>query len=801
MQFETIGLTPEKIRILEKKKIGSVEAFLRKPPLHYWDFTKTLPLMLLDKELREKLAYGIPFAIIGTCTSFAIEPKDHMMMIKMRICEEKTKSTLFVNIMSSEALKTATLEHDLKHPVNNVYPLPDDVIATHPISKEGINAKCKKAIEELNAADKVTAKSLIDLKTFGFDSFSRLRSDDIEKRLDAPTVSFIRNIFPDGNAVSCFKWVLRGLNTELAIRKTLCDTVNLKEMFFSKKLIVGGNINYNEQYNSFSVLNPPVISWDIDYFRKIYVQYSQMKGFPDSDYRRYTDLAINKLSSFDIIPDNILKSMDMPSTRETAMFMHHPSVMDDIQRAKKRVIFDDLLYLAIKLKLNSPEMSTQESPKMPLTGIMEDYISSLPFRLTNGQENAIRTISERMKEGKKVSALVQGDVGTGKTCVAITSMLQAAENGFQAALAAPYTTLAWQHYRDISKIAEALGLKAVLLTSEMTAAEKRKTLSAIADGSAQLIVGTHSIFTKAVEYKNLGLIIEDEEHKFGVIHRENFTDKGVEGCHKITMSATPIPKSIADTLYGEGSEIITITDKPAERLKVKTAVTGSDAAAAKEIIKQVKSGHQAYIVCPAIEKNDKSGINASIETKEKIYRAFLSKEKKPDGSTITMSVLTGKMKAAEKTKIMEDFANGKTDVLMATTVIEVGMNVPNATIIVITGSDRFGFSTLHQLRGRVGRGSAQSYCVLQTDQPNEKLMFMQQTTDGFEIAEKDLEMRGPGSLFGEKQTGNNYFINLMLAYPKAFEITKKIADNVCKTETGNEIIKRYEEIYLSEEER
>lgn len=272
-------------------------------------------------------------------------------------------------------------------------------------------------------------------------------------------------------------------------------------------------------------------------------------------------------------------------------------------------------------------------------------------------------------------------------------------------------------------------------------------------------------------------------------------EKGIPHCHQITMSATPIPKSLADMVYGNHTGFITITDKPANRLPVKTAVTSRDEAAAKVMIREIKAGHQAYIVCPAIETNGKTPDIASIERKEAVYRSLFA------GTGIRMEVLTGKMKAQEKMEIMKEFASGAIDVLMATTVIEVGMNVPNATVITITGADRFGFSTLHQLRGRVGRGKDQAYCILQTETPNEKLQFLTQTNDGFLIAEKDLELRGPGTLFGERQSGSNYFVDLMLAYPNMFAWIKRETEELCRKETGKDIVRRYEELFLPEEKR
>lgn len=803
MELEKLGFTETQISILEKKRITSVEAFLRKQPLYYYDFTETLPLNWHDERVNEKMLKGQPFAIIGTCTSYNIELKNHMQMVKLRVADEKTDNTLFVNFMSSEALKLMLIEQNETHTINKTWKLPSGILDLNRVHKDLINSSCYKQILAINAASAVTATTFSKLKTGGKDKVSRMNLSDLRKYVPKSTIEYIEKVFNSETSTTCLRWIARGLNTELSIRKTYYDNISLKNLLFGKRLIVGGNITYSEDYGAWSVLNPPVISTDINKFKTINVRYSQMKGFTSHEYIKYVDKAINKISNFEIIPNDILNKYHLLSLKAAARCLHHPSDINDIRNGMKRGIFDDMLYLAVKLKLNMPDSVCSNSPKMKKTEKMERYIDSLPYELTIGQKEAIKTISSKMKEGKQVCALVQGDVGTGKTCVAFALMLQAVENGYQAALAVPYTTLANQHYRDLTEALEGTGINIALMTSDITEKEKGRIKKQLAAGEIHILIGTHSIFSDSVDYKNLGLIVEDEEHKFGMVHRENFKEKGVEGCHRITMSATPIPKSLANTLYGERSEIITIMDKPANRLPIKTAITSSDAAAAREIIKQVKLGHQAYIVCPAIEKNDKAATIESIEVKEKIYRKLFSRveNKKENGNNLTMIVLTGKMSGSEKKNIMDAFSKGEIDVLMSTTVIEVGVNVPNATIMVITGADRFGFSTLHQLRGRVGRGSAQSYCVLQTAQPNEKLQFMQQTTDGFEIAEKDLEMRGPGSLFGEKQTGNNYFIGLMLSYPKMYGVIKNIADEVCKNETGKEIVRRYEEIYLAEELR
>ena len=803
MTLETLGLTASQITILQKKGITSVEAFLRKQPLHYYDFTETLPLLEHDKRVTDKLATNKAFAIIGTCTSYNVELKNHMQMVKLRVTDELSGNTLFVNYMPAEALKLMLLGQMSSHVVNHSLKIPPQAAFSSIAHTDLIRASCYRQIKKMNESHTVTADMFSKLKTGGIDGVSKMPLSELRQFIPENTILYISKIFNDNAQLSCLRWMMRGLKMDLAIRKTYYDNLALSTMLLNKRLIIGGYIRYSKDYSTWSVLNPPVISTDIGRYQKINVQYSQMKGFTSAEYENFVDKAIRTISDFEIIPEYILNKYKLPSLKTASMYMHHPVSAADIRNAKKRSVFDDLLYLAIKMKLNEPNASGYVSPKMKKTDVMERYIASLPYELTNGQRSAINTISEKMKTGQQVSALVQGDVGTGKTCVAFALMLQAVENGYQAALAVPYTTLAHQHFRDITEALKGTNITAALITSETPDKEKGKIKDKLKNGEIDIMVGTHSIFQDSVVYKNLGLIVEDEEHKFGVVHRESFQDKGVDGCHRITMSATPIPKSIANTLYGNGSEIITITDKPASRLPVKTAITGSDAAAAREIIKQVRLGHQAYIVCPAIEKNDKVSTMESIEVKEGIYRKLFSgiEAKKPNGNNITMLVLTGRTTANEKKQILEEFTNGEIDVLMSTTVIEVGINVPNATVMVITGADRFGFSTLHQLRGRVGRGSAQSYCILQTTQPNEKLMFMQQTTDGFEIAEKDLELRGPGSLFGEKQTGNNYFIGLMLSYPRMYATIKNIANHVCQNETGKEIVRRYEELYLAEELR
>lgn len=796
MELSEIGINSRQANILKSKKLVSVEAFLRKQPLHYWDFTKPYALDLDDKETMDKVNKGMPFCMSGICKNYQLSKKDDskMSIIKLKVEDDKTKNMLFVNIIGMDAFRASILRDNPDSPLNKEIVLPEYINPIFSGSDLEVSPKCLKKIEKINEEDDPDVMDYIELKTFGMDEWSKKGLSVFNAMFGMKTVEFVKSIFNynDSEYTQALRWYGRGLRLDLAIKKVMLDAPYLMpSLMTDKKIIVGGFISYDERYKCWSVLNPGMIKPFLMKNFGYTVQYSSMKGFPDNVYRQFVDEGIKSISSMDFIPGWVTKKAGLPDFKESASLMHHPKSYKDVVLAKKRAVFENLLYLATKIKVQNPENGFLEAPVMNQTEYADKYKENLSFSLTNDQEEAIKKISECMSQGRSINALIQGDVGTGKTAVAFILMLQAVSSGFQAAIAAPYTALAWQHYRDMKEACEFLGLNAVILISGQKTAERKKILQDIADGTANIIIGTHSVFGESVEYKNLGLVISDEEHKFGVIHQESFEDKAIEGCHRITMSATPIPKSLAATVYGDNVEVITIKDKPEGRLPIQTAVCRQDKTAADFIIKQVKTGRQAYIVCPSISSEDM----ASIEDKERIYKKFF------DNKNVSMAVLTGKMKANEKEQIMQDFTNGKIDVLMATTVIEVGINVPNATVITITGAERFGFSTLHQLRGRVGRGKYQSYCILQTNDPNEKLEFMTTTNDGFLIAEKDLELRGPGSLFGERQSGDNFYISLMLAYPKMYEWIKPVAAKMCEDATGKDFIRRYEELFVSEEER
>ena len=382
---------------------------------------------------------------------------------------------------------------------------------------------------------------------------------------------------------------------------------------------------------------------------------------------------------------------------------------------------------------------------------MERFIKELPYELTGAQKRVWREIESDLKKNLSMSRLVQGDVGSGKTVIALLALLTVAYSGYQGALMAPTEVLAKQHYESITKLLEEhrIPFQTALLTGSMTAKEKREAYRWIQGGEAQIIIGTHALIQEKVAYQDLALVVTDEQHRFGVRQREIFAEKG-EMPHVLVMSATPIPRTLAIILYGD-LDISVIDELPSNRLPIKNCVvdTGYRPTAYRFIKNQIEEGRQCYIICPMVEESEHLEVENVTD-----YSAMLQEEL---GNKIVVGCLHGKMKQEQKDRIMEDFGEGKIDVLVSTTVIEVGINVPNATVMMVENAERFGLAQLHQLRGRVGRGKYQSYCIFMTGSKakdtKERLDILNKSNDGFKIASEDLKQRGPGDLFGIRQSG------------------------------------------------
>ena len=454
------------------------------------------------------------------------------------------------------------------------------------------------------------------------------------------------------------------------------------------------------------------------------------------------------------LPEEIRERYQLADDNFAIRTIHFPGNMQELLTARKRLVFDEFLLFVLAVQLLKEK--TEEAPNtfsMKPVWTTEEIIEGLPYELTNAQKNVWHEIERDLSGHKLMSRLVQGDVGSGKTVIAFLSMVLSAENGFQSALMVPTEVLANQHFEGFLRLMEEQNITSchpVLLTGASTAKQKREIYQKIAEGEANVIIGTHALIQEKVEYKNLGLVITDEQHRFGVRQREALTTRG-NPPHVLVMSATPIPRTLAIILYGD-LDISIIDELPAQRLPIKNCVVGTSyrPKAYSFIEKQIHMGRQAYVICPMVEESE--GLDAENVTD---YAVKL-REALPDD--ICVEILHGKMKPKEKNRIMEAFASGEIQVLVSTTVVEVGVNVPNATVMMVENAERFGLSQLHQLRGRVGRGADQSYCILVTtykltEETRKRLEIMVQTNDGFEIAEADLKLRGPGDLEGTQQSG------------------------------------------------
>jgi ATP-dependent DNA helicase RecG len=486
------------------------------------------------------------------------------------------------------------------------------------------------------------------------------------------------------------------------------------------------------------------------------------------------------------LDNNLLQELNLPLINDALLTLHEPQPSDDllaikqfIHRGQQRLIFEELLTSQLSLQIRRAIEKEFTAPAFPTSNTTSRLIKSLSFKLTTAQQRVWLEINEDIQQPHPMQRLVQGDVGSGKTVIAALAAVQVAEAGFQVAIMAPTEILAEQHLNQFMEWLEPLSIPIAWLNGRMKVAEKRSMLTKIAEGSAKVIIGTHALFQDAVTFHNLGLIIIDEQHRFGVHQRLSLHDKGKTNDlhpHQLIMTATPIPRTLAMSAYGD-LDLSIIDELPPGRQPVETAVLSNEkrASVMKNLIKQCQQGVQAYWVCPLIEESELIIAQAAEVTAQEFI----------DNSNLRVGLIHGRLKAKEKTAIMQSFKRHELDLLVATTVIEVGVNVPNASLMIIENAERLGLAQLHQLRGRVGRGEKQSYCVLIYQPPlsqtsSKRLHIMRQTTDGFKIAEEDLKIRGAGEILGTKQTGSLQFriadLNRdALLIPKAKDWAEKIA--------------------------
>lgn len=526
--------------------------------------------------------------------------------------------------------------------------------------------------------------------------------------------------------------------------------------------------------------------------------YPLTKGLSNKTVANAVHQALEKFDAGlekEYIPGYVRQKNELAEHNYAVVNIHFPKSMEDYIQARKRLAFEEffLFVLAVRSLRNSNE-------RIPNGYIIQndsrtdDFIEKLPFSLTNGQKSAWTEVKKNMSGKGLMSRLIQGDVGSGKTIIAVLALMNTAYAGYQAAMMVPTEVLAKQQYDSITKMFNDMGveLNVSLLVGSMTAAAKRKVYEDIENGSTNIVIGTHAVIQEKVIFKNLALVITDEQHRFGVNQRRDLSDKG-NNPHILVMSATPIPRTLAIIVYGD-LDISVIDELPAERLPIKNCVVDESYRpnAYKFIENQVHAGRQAYVICPMVEDSE------NIEAENVVdYTKKLSGELHDD---IKVEYLHGKMKASQKNEIMEKFSKNEINVLVSTTVIEVGVNVPNATVMMVENAERFGLAQLHQLRGRVGRGGFQSYCIFvsgnKSKKTKDRLEILNKTNDGFKIAEEDLKLRGPGDFFGVRQSGDfDFGIADIYTDAKVLKSASEAAGEVLDKDPGLEL---EENRYLAE---
>lgn len=641
----------------------------------------------------------------------------------------------------------------------------------------------KDKINQFNKKGIYTVEDLVNFLPRRYDDFSKPKS-----------VKYLN----DGEIQAVVGVIEKVTNKNGVINVTLKDSMNwklfitffnqgylIKTLKVGEKYLACGMVKFSGDAGFRTMTNPAIFTKNIEENLKIHPIYSNITGMSSSFLNEKINSAISLVDKEDYVENVLLSKYSLISKQKAIRGLHQPKTLDEIELAKNRLLFDELFLFNFKLKENSNDEVKDSFVQIKHLKKAKELMEKLPFELTEGQRSVLRNIVKKMRTGKKVDALVQGDVGVGKTIVAILLMVSVSENGYQSCLVAPTNILAKQHYEEIKEKLEPLGFNVGFLSSELKKREQNAVLKSLKNGELDMVVGTHSLMSEKVEFNNLGLSIIDEEHRFGVNQREQLNKEGV---HKVNMSATPIPRSLALSMYGDMIDVETIKASPKGRKPIETDVISPENVndVYKSILKELQKGRQAYIICPLITKGESEKMEniANIEEEYEYAKKLFGKH------GFNVGMVTGQLKDDEINDSLTKFKEKEYDVLIATTIVEVGVNVPNSTVIMIKNAERFGFAQLHQLRGRVGRGNHQSYCYLISEN-KEKFQIFKETRDGFKIAEHDLLLRGAGSFLGTQQSGDNKFLMLMLANKDLNESIKKDVDEIYKNEKR---LKRYRSI-------
>jgi len=558
------------------------------------------------------------------------------------------------------------------------------------------------------------------------------------------------------------RYVRRGMHITEAIASD--DTASVRLVWFNQPYRAGA-IKAGQDYfiagdyalrrSRFSILNPSVelvSDFPVNTARIIPV-YRETKGLKSNQIRRLIREALNIVKELpEHLPAWLVKDQKLLSYKEAISEIHFPGSLDVWEEAKRRLAFEEIFQLTLAALLNRREVQAEKGLAIPFNETLaKDFVSKLPFKLTDAQRKVVWQVYKDLEKTQPMNRLVEGDVGSGKTIVAAMAALMAMEQGFQVAFMAPTEILARQHAETLLNLLTSVGYgdQVGLLLGSLTPAQKKTAHQKIADGTIRLIIGTHALISEKVDMHKLGLIIIDEQHRFGVQQRKKLQAKAGHMPHVLHMTATPIPRSLALTLYGE-LDISVLDELPPGRQAIKTKLVSPNSKKTlyEQIDKELAAGRQMFVVCPVIAETEASrGLSAEETFKQLSEHEFKHRK---------VALLHGRLKPAEKERVMQDFIDRKYDILVSTTVIEVGVDIPNSTVMLIVGAERFGLAQIHQLRGRVGRGAHQSYCFLMLSDskaPMQRLRALENTTDGFKLAELDLKLRGPGAIYGTIQHG------------------------------------------------
>ena len=562
-----------------------------------------------------------------------------------------------------------------------------------------------------------------------------------------PRLQYVRNL----KIVSTF---LRDASGQLEVTWFNMPFI-MKTLRMGTRYIMRGRvINKNGRYR----LQQPKLLSEEEYhklLKKLQPVYPLTAGLTNHAVSKAVGSALKEVDlTGDYLPLEMRKKYNLILRKQAVHAIHFPKDKEEYMQARRRLVFEEFFFFALALHQMKQGKHQKPSPyEMNTFELPEKLMDRLPFDLTDGQKRAWGDIRQDLTSSVVMNRLIQGDVGSGKTIVAVLALLACVENGHQGAIMVPTEVLAEQHLKTFQEYLGPFDIRVDLLVGSMTGSQKRRVYEALEMGMTDIVIGTHALIQEKVHYKDLALVVTDEQHRFGVRQREEFSQKGLEP-HMLVMSATPIPRTLAIILYGD-LDISVIDVMPSDRLPIKNCVVGTSyRPKAYEFIEaQVRQGHQVYIICPMVEESENMEAENVTDYTDTI-KGILS-------PSIRVECLHGKMKAGAKNDIMERFAAGEIDVLVSTTVIEVGINVPNATVMMVENAERFGLAQLHQLRGRVGRGSAQSYCIFMAGNSSretmERLNILGGSNDGFYVAEQDLKLRGPGDLFGIRQSGELNF--------------------------------------------